>query len=214
MYFVMKWICELQVLKNKIAIILAGQLDVDLSCYLSPEYYIIAVDGGLDHLASLDIGCDILIGDMDSIGNKQYNGVQLVFDTVKDDTDFVCALKHAREYNSNALIEVFGFASINRLDHVIANISVIDKGMKFISKNQEMVLLTEDTTINKDEYIYYSFYALSEVEAFSLSGFKYPLSNYNLKPFDPLCVSNELSLNCGKIEISNGRVIMIKSKSN
>lgn len=214
MYFAMRWIHELQVLKNKIAIILAGQLDVDLYFYLSPEHYVIAVDGGLDHLINQGINCDILIGDMDSIGESRYKGEQIVFDPVKDDTDFVCAIKHAKKYNSKAPIEVFGFASTNRLDHVIANISVIDKGMKFISNNQELRLLTEDTIVNRDEYCYYSFYALSEVEAFTLSGFKYPLLNYQLKPFDPLCVSNELSEDCGKIEISNGRVIIIKSKSN
>lgn len=205
---------ELQPLKNKIAIVLAGQLDVDLSCYLSPEYYLIAVDGGLDHIIASGHRADILIGDLDSVTAIDHEGPRLVFDSVKDDTDFVCAINHALDYNADAQIFVFGFGSIDRIDHVLANLSVIRSNMQFISNNQHITLLTADTVVESDDYQYYSFFSLDLVSRFSLSGFKYPLTDYCLKPYDPLCVSNELMSDSGKIEISNGRVILIKSKIN
>lgn len=201
-------------LKTSVAIVLAGQIDLDLKTVITPEQFIIAVDGGLDHLSKYGLQPDILIGDLDSISDQQYQGSKLVFDSIKDDTDFVCALKYANENYPNAEINVFGFASLNRIDHVLANLSVINQQMTFISANQEIMLITENTTLIADQYKYYSFFGLESVNQFSLSGFKYPLTNYSLKPFDPLCVSNELVANSGTIELSNGRVILIKSKIN
>lgn len=201
-------------LKSKIAIILAGAIDVDLSRYITNDHYIIAVDGGYEHLLQQQIECDILIGDMDSITSENYNGPQICYDPVKDDTDFVCSIKHAKSYNSQAQIAVFGFGSINRIDHVLANLSAITSEMIFISNNQQITVLDRNTSIVADQYQYYSFFALTPVNEFSLSGFKYPLVNYQLNPFDPLCVSNELSSTEANIEISNGRVLCIKSKSN
>lgn len=214
MYSMMKWISELPNLKNKIGIILAGQVDVNLSDHINTDYYVIAVDGGYDHLLTQNLSCDILIGDMDSISSLNYIGKQLRYDSVKDDTDFICALNHAKEYNTHADIEVFGYASLNRIDHVLGNLSAITENVKFVSQNQQIIVLESDTLIVADEFKYYSFFALSPVQQFSLTGFKYPLVNYQLNPFDPLCVSNELSFNNAKVEISNGRVICIKSKFN
>lgn len=214
MYLVIKWTSELQSLKSNVAIVLAGEIDVNLTDYLNHDDFVIAVDGGLDHLLAVGLTPDILIGDLDSISTTNYNGQQVVYDSVKDDTDFVCAIKYAKANYPNTEIRVFGFASLNRLDHVLANLSVIQPGMTFISDNQTIQLLSEEFIAEQDEYQYYSFISMSTVNQFSLTGFKYPLTNYQLRPFDPLCVSNELIANSGKIEISNDCVIMIKSKNN
>ncbi len=209
----MIWTQELLTLKSKIAIILAGTIDVDLQQQLTGFNYIIAVDGGLNHLTKAGIKPDILIGDLDSV-TSQFDGQTLKFDPIKDDTDFKCAIKYVEQNFANVQIDVYGFNSLDRLDHVIANLANITSNIKLISDNQQIYLINHDTVVEGDEYKYYSFFSTEVINQFSLEGFKYPLSDYQLKPFDPLCVSNQLINNSGTIRISNGQLLVIKSKNN
>ncbi len=204
---------ELTFLKNKIAIILAGEIDCDLLNELQSFTFIIAVDGGYDHLVKAGIKPDILIGDLDSLSSI-VNCPVVAFDPVKDDTDFKCAINYVEDNFNSSSITVFGFASINRIDHVIANLANMEPNITFKSNNQEITVIENDCLLTSDDYKYISFFSTTQINSFSITGFKYPLSNYTLNPFDPLCVSNELITNSGKISISNGRVIVIKSKQN
>lgn len=197
-------------LKDRAVIVLAGSLDLNLSDYINDTDYIIAVDGGYDHLLCASLKPDITIGDFDSVNNL-IDGSILKFDSVKDDTDFKCALDYASNTLGFKQICVFGFTSLNRIDHVLSNISNITANCTFISANQQISLLEGTSKVKRDEYKYLSFYSLEIVDKFTLVGFKYPLTNYQLRPFDPLCISNELTDDSGTIEISNGRVVMIKS---
>lgn len=211
MYFVMKWMSELKLLKNKVAIILAGELDLNLNEYITSDMFVIAVDGGYNHLLAADIKPNLVIGDMDSI-TQEVSVDTIKFDTVKDDTDFKCAINYVNDNITDCHIFIFGFGSLNRLDHVIANLSVIEENMTFISANQKITTANSSIELTSSEYKYISFFALSSINKFNLVGFKYPLDNYKLNPFDPLCVSNELEGNSGEIDISNGQLLIIESK--
>ncbi|WOO87156.1 thiamine diphosphokinase [Mollicutes bacterium LVI A0039] len=200
-------------LKSRAVVVLAGAIDVDLNEYITAEDYVIAVDGGLDHLERFGTTADILIGDLDSVATS-YPGEVKQFDPVKDDTDFKCSLDYIQANNIASTIVVFGFASLNRIDHVFANIANIIPNVTFISNNQQITLIDQDTVFEQDEYRYYSFFALEVIDEFSLVGFKYPLDMYCLHPLDPLCISNELEQKTGKIKISNGSLIVIKSLDN
>ncbi len=202
---------ELKSLKNKVAIVLAGDIDLNLADHITDDMFVIAVDGGYNHLLAANVEVDLLIGDMDSIC-KQVSVPKIQFDTVKDDTDFKCAINYVKDNIIDCHIFIFGFSSLNRLDHVIANLSVIENNMTFISANQMITVVNESSLIVASQYKYVSFFALTPINNFSLIGFKYPLNDYHLVPFDPLCVSNELIENSGKIEISNGRLLIIQSK--
>ncbi len=209
----MIWTQELLTLKSKIAIVLAGAIDLNLQQQLSRYEFIIAVDGGLNHLTKVGIKPDILIGDLDSV-TEQFDGQILKFDPVKDDTDFKCAINYVKQNFDNFQIDVYGFNSLDRLDHVIANLANITNDIKLVSDNQQIELISHDITVEEDEYKYYSFFSKEVVEQFTLVGFEYPLTDYQLKPFDPLCVSNRLVSNSGTIKVSNGQVLVIKSKNN
>lgn len=198
-------------LKNKVLLVLAGEVDIDLNQIIDEYDLIIAVDGGLKHLDKICVSPDFLIGDLDSSSNFSTSKI-IKFDSEKDDTDFACAINFINENFNVNNFDVVGFASLNRVDHVLTNLSLIDEKMKFISNNQEIYCKSEDFTVIADEFQYISFYSLSVIESFTLSGFKYPLDNYTLKPFDPLCISNELVDFEGKVSVSDGKVIVIKSK--
>lgn len=213
MYSVTKWMLELKTLKNRVAIILAGAIDLELSSVLTTTDYIVAIDGGYNHLLNYDIQPDILIGDLDSIKVKPECDV-IELNPIKDDTDFIAGLNFVTENYPELPITVYGFNSLDRLDHVIANLAVLRTNTTYVSKNQTIELIDCSVSVIKDQYQYISFFSFDVINEFSLTGFKYPLTNYELKPFDPLCVSNELIANCGQISISNGSLIMIKSKKN
>ena len=46
--------------------------------------------------------------------------------------------------------------------------------------------------ITKDKYKYISFFNVYDDTIITLKGFKYNLSNYTMKRFDNLCLSNEI----------------------
>lgn len=204
---------EFQSLKDRAVIVLAGSIDLDLAKLITADDYIVAVDGGYDHLHNAGLTPDIVIGDFDSIAHD-YLGKKLQLSPVKDDTDFKCALNYINQNHLAKQIVVVGFASLNRIDHVLANLANAHGNISFVSANQHIQLTTESVVVKRDDYKYYSFFALEQITDFTLSGFKYPLTNYCLKPFDPLCVSNELIADSGTIEISNGKLIIIKSLLN
>lgn len=198
-------------LKTKqVAIVLAGSVEDDLFPMIKHCDVVIAVDGGYNSIVHTNIDVDIIIGDMDSI-NSFSSGDKIVYPSQKDDTDFKLALDYAKRNYYDYDILVFGFASIDRIDHVISNLAVIDDNVRFISLNQEISLHTSSFEVLKDKFVYYSFYALEPINDFSLRGFEYELDNYQLLPFDPLCISNKLASNGAVVEFGNGRLLMIKS---
>ena len=64
----------------------------------------------------------------------------------------------------------------------------------------------------KDEYYYYSFFALEDVSGLSLNGFKYSLNDYNLSHMSSLGVSNEILKDSASLTYSSGKLLLIKTK--
>lgn len=213
MFSMSKWMSVLKSLKTRVVVVLAGDLDLDLHYHISKQDIVIAIDGGYNHLLAANLKPNVVIGDLDSIAGKPDCKV-ISFDPVKDETDFKCGLNYIAENYNSLPIVVFGFSSMSRIDHLIANLANIQCNATYMSANHMVQLLQADTVITADQYKYYSFFSFEIIDRFSLSGFKYPLVDYQLKPFDPLCVSNELIEEIGDISISNGQVLMIKSKFN
>ena len=91
--------------------------------------YVIAADGGYDHLVKDGIVPDLLIGDMDSI-NKEVNISNCKkLPVKKDDTDMIAAIKEGLQKRYTQF-EIYG-ALGGRLDHTIANIQTLF----FLKKN-------------------------------------------------------------------------------
>ena len=110
-------------IKNKkVVLIASGEYHNEYQ--YNPDDYIIAVDGGYDHLMKQGITPDLLIGDLDSIKSQIKPSQQLIkLPKEKDDTDSLYALKEAikRGFNSFSL---FGFLG-NKFNHSLANIQCL-----------------------------------------------------------------------------------------
>lgn len=191
--------------------VLAGIIDCPL--IVQRDSIIVAVDGGYNFCVANDIEPTIVIGDLDSvIGEISTNVLKL--NPVKDDTDFAVALQYVLSNYPDMSIDVYGFASLSRIDHVLTNLAIIQPGIQFITKNQRVNCYQSSFSVTKSEFTYISFFGLTNVDNLNLSGFKYNVNNYDLTPFDPLFVSNELNDNQGYVEFNNGKLIVIESINN
>lgn len=96
---------------------------------LQPDDYLIAVDGGLNHLTRLGIPPNLIIGDLDSANPQEVlrareNGIEVQqYPSEKDETDLELAITIVLERGYHHLLLVAGLGG--RLDQTLANLSLL-----------------------------------------------------------------------------------------
>lgn len=186
--------------------------------------YVIAVNGGSKHARKFGLIPDVIIGDLDSISEKDYlfflnNGtVFKKYDPIKDKTDVQLAIEYAMEYGFKEILLVCVFG--NRLDHILANIfllmKVVEAGIsvKIVDEFQEIILIYKSGRIEGNIGDVVSLIPLtSTVSGLKLSGLKYVPKNGILKMTDTLGISNVLTKKSATITINNGKLLLIKPNS-
>ena len=197
-------------------ILFLGQ-NIDISKYDLSDSFIIGVDKGCYILTKNNICYDLAVGDFDSVCDAEYNMLEkyakniIKLNPIKDKTDTFVALTEALKISKD--IKILGGISGKRIEHLFANICLLEKypNIEMLDDDTLIKVLDNDTFINYPDYKFVSFYALKD-SFISLSGFKYNLDKYELKLYDPLCISNEVKENA-LIKIHNGKVLMILSKN-
>lgn len=187
---------------------------------------IIAGDRGLEALYQLKIVPNHIVGDFDSVSPEilefYKNQSQIIFHTYhpeKDNTDTDIALKLAISLKSSA-ITIMG-ALGRRMDHAIANIHILKDALEtnipcqILDEHNRIYLINKEITLEKNR-VYGKYISLipltSEVKDLTLTGFKYPLDNYDLPIGTSLGVSNEIVENIAQIKMKKGILIVIESK--
>ena len=84
--------------------------------------YVMAVDGGYDHLQKIGVRADIVLGDFDSVSEEPKGIRACKFPRDKDDSDLQLTLTRLLAYDYDTVF-VFG-ALGGRLDHLMANLRV------------------------------------------------------------------------------------------
>lgn len=209
---------------KKCAIFLNGNIE-DYSFIkkkLIDDLFIIGVDGGIRHIESLDLKPDLLLGDFDSFSYKEathYKNAELrKYNSEKEYTDGEIAIKYVIENNYN---QVFIFGALgNRMDHSLANISMLEKlndnNIKGIisDKNNEIIFLKEKLILNDFDFDYFSIIPISKkVEGIFIKGAKYELENALLLRTESRGVSNEFIGKKVEITVKKGKALLIKSNS-
>lgn len=189
---------------------------------ISSADYIICADGGTKHAYKMGIKPDLIIGDFDS-SNKVYIeyyktlGIKCEkYPIEKDKSDsHICILK-ALEFSDE--IVLMG-ATGSRLDHTLANISLlklgVDKGVKIYiaDKQNKIYLINKNITIRGKPGEYFSVIPLTQrVEGISISGAKYDLNDAVMEIGNPYGTSNEFREENVEIKIKNGYLLVIISK--
>ena len=185
----------------------------DLTKYDLKDKFVVGIDKGA-YLATINnIELDLAVGDFDSVTLEELKTINakkiIKLNPIKDETDTLYALRLCKNFDKLYLL---GGISGKRIEHFVSNLMLFKefKNLVLIDDNSLIRLCDYEENFQKDEYKFYSFFALSEVEGLSLSGFKYELTDYTLKPFDTLGVSNEL-VSDGLLSFKSGELLLIKT---
>lgn len=186
---------------------------------------VIAVDGGLAAAKRLNIRPDAIVGDFDTVRGElleKYRKIEgIAFEQhrpEKDETDTELALCTAMEAGVNDIV-LLG-ATGGRLDHSIGNIHLLyeylQKGVNasIVDEKNRLYILDRGKAYRSGEVWgkYISFLPLTEeVHGITLKGFKYPLTDRDIRIGTSLCISNELEEETGTITFRDGVLICVES---
>jgi thiamine pyrophosphokinase len=180
--------------------------------------YLIAADGGYEHLKRLGIEPDMVLGDFDSTPAPKHPNV-VKHPPMKDDTDMLLAVKTGLKMGYKNFILLGGMGG--RLDHTLANI----QALVYLSRRGARGILfgagTAMSAITNSKFnfdasacgIVSVFCSGDKAEGVNLTGLKYPLIEATLTDEMPLGVSNEFTGAPSEISVKKGSLIILWQES-
>ncbi len=212
---------------QKIGIVSGGSVNADFARqWIETVDYVIVADSGMECMRSIGKNPDMIIGDFDSVGAetlayfKGQDGItwkQLIPE--KDDTDTEFAIRQAIALGAKKIL-LLG-ATGTRLDHVLANVSLLGIGLQehvtiiMMDEHNRIRMLDKGLTIKKSEQ-YGSFVSLipysGAVKHIYLEGFKYPLQDFTMEQFNSIGISNEIIDEKAEIRFEEGVLLMIEAR--
>jgi len=200
--------------KKRCYIVGAG-INFGLDFVVTEGDFVIAADGGFDHLLKQGIAVDLSIGDYDSISKKPDHSNTIVLDKDKDYTDTYEAIRHGIAIGYDNFYIYCGTGG--RFDHTFANIQALG----FLSQdNKRGYLIDKDHVITAitNSSISFDSGCRGLISVFSytdkslgvyLKGLKYELDNYCLTSTSPIGVSNEFTGVDSVVSVEEGTLIVI-----
>lgn len=210
--------------EKKCIVIGAGDLTVG-TVQVQEEDLVIAVDGGLSYCGLLEVEPDILIGDFDSVSEKEREAVEELANQIpdrvirlereKDDTDMLAALKLGLEWGYRSF-RIYGGTG-GRLDHTLANIQCLlylkNHGAEgYLCDGSSLIFVIKDEEISFQPTMegYLSLFALGrEAKGVTIRGMKYPLDRAVLHNDFPIGISNEFVGEQGVVAVEDGELVGI-----
>lgn len=190
--------------------------NIDLAKYDFNNKIVVGVDRGayLAYLANIKL--DYAIGDFDSISRDELEVLSsytkvVKLNPIKDDTDTLYALKMFAQYER---LIILGGITGKRIDHFVANLKLFYEFPKLVMVDDNTIikLCDKESNFQKDEYNFYSFFALEDVDDLSLKGFKYEVNQVHLSHTSNIGVSNEIVADNAFLSYSKGKLLLIKTK--
>jgi len=202
-------------------IFLNGVIENDefVKSIIEKDAFLVAVDGGFNHIKRLGLTPNLILGDFDSSEYKMAlasEGKIHKYSSDKNATDGEIAIDYVieKEFDAVMIIGALG----NRIDHMLSNISMLEKlseaGItgKIIGYKNEINFLRDELTLDRGKYKYFSVLAISEmVSGLSIKNSRYDLDYSDLKRSESLCISNEFLEETVTISLVKGKAIVIKS---
>lgn len=214
---------------NTAVIISGGDIDRDFAlAFLNRKKarFLIGADRGIHFLRQHGIVPTHIVGDFDSSKaedleyfKKNTDVPVRIFQPEKDVTDTQIAVDLAVSLGSG---EIYIFGGMGRrADHLLANIRTLavprKKGIAcYLVDPFNRIRVIDGTLILKRAECfgkYVSLFAMGgQVTGLTLTGFKYPLSDYTMSGDDPLGVSNEIVEEKAEISFQSGLLIVAESR--
>lgn len=176
---------------------------------------IIAADGGYDTLKSLGITPDLLLGDMDSVSDRESTVESILFPVRKDETDSFLAYREGvkRGYTKFMLYGCVG----GRDDHTFANYSLLIYGkerghdLTIVGKECDIsAIKNESVTVMRLPKKHLSLFAFgASARGVNISGAEYEAKDIMLTPEYPLGVSNRFTGAEVTVRVDDGILILM-----
>lgn len=213
---------------NKGNCILIGAGDLTISeIPIGENDLCIAVDGGYEYCKLLEITPDYILGDFDSISEKEAEGVAeiaraeedkvIILPVEKDDTDMLAAIKLglSKGYQSFRIYGGMG----GRIEHTIANIQCLlylkeHDAVGYLMDGTGMILVAKEEEISFQDSLegYMSLFSMGDKATVTIENMKYLLKEQEVTNSFPIGISNEFVLGeKGKVTVHEGSVMMIVS---
>ena len=212
--------------KRKIILFANGELfgGRDLIGQISKNDYLIAVDGGLNHMITLGLQPDLIIGDLDSIDKATLNHhkkqqVKIEqYPIQKDQNDLELAIQAALKMAPQVIWIVAALG--NRIDQTLANIFLLtradlaDIDVHLVDGQRDVFLIRQHTTLTGLKGQRVSLIPINgPVNGIRTEGLAYPLKCESLYPHQTRGISNYLTDAKATITIEHGLLLCVHSKS-
>jgi thiamine pyrophosphokinase len=182
--------------------------------------FLMAVDGGYNHMERLGLTPDVIVGDLDSINLDDTNelenkGIEIKkYPVHKDETDLELAVDHILN-SGYEKINILG-ATGGRTDHFLGTILLFsnpkyqDKEIKIWTDQEEIFYCKNDQAITGNQGDLISLIPISDqVMGISTQGLLYPLKNEPLVRWKSRGISNRMSEFDVKIHFKAGSLLCI-----
>ena len=215
-------------LMNKGNCILIGAGDLMISeIPIGENDMCIAVDGGYEYCKLLEITPDYILGDFDSISEKEAENVAeiakteedkvIILPVEKDDTDMLAALKLGLSEGYRKF-RIYGGMG-GRIEHTIANIQCLlylkeHNAVGYLMDGTGMILVAKEEEISFQDSLegYMSLFSMGDKATVSIENMKYLLEEQEITNSFPIGISNEFILGKkGKVTVHKGAALMIVS---
>ena len=187
---------------------------------LQADDYIIAADGGTNHLMKMGILPEIVIGDLDSVDENTLFELTSAearieqYSEDKDETDIELALRYAVELQPASILIVGALGG--RLDQTLANLSILtgpvlsgidirlDDGVEevFFCRKQAEVRGRSGDIVSLIPWH-------DSVEGVTTEGLQWPLYSETLYPHKSRGVSNEMLKEVASIRVQSGLLLVV-----
>ncbi len=212
---------------DKFALVVAnGEVSTEfwLQQVLGSADFVVACDGGANHLHSLGIIPDLFVGDSDSVSEEsrewlRSNQVKLELSSVeKDETDLELALLSlvGKGHSRIDVVAALG----QRVDHELANLMLLTDSrfdgldIRVVSESQQIRVVRQSAGFDRIDGEILSLIPVHGEAIFkSTQGLKWELNNDSLLPGPARGVSNELVADAATIELESGIVLAIQTSS-
>ena len=181
----------------------------------SPGDYVIAADRGYDSLMAYGVTPDLVVGDFDSLGYTPSHPNVITLPAQKDDTDMVFALRRGLELGYRRFVLLGGVGG--RLEHTLANLQLLDwlttqgaTGFLAGEKTAATALRNGTLTFPPTMSGYLSVFCNSgSAKGVTLTGLKFPLTDYTVSAQFPIGVSNEFTQEAATVSVENGSLLLL-----
>ena len=192
---------------------------------INEEDFLIAVDGGLNHLTALGLKPNLIIGDMDSVDGElleKFRKQDVAIEKHppdKDQNDLELAIQAAVNMHPKTIWIIAALGK--RIDQTLANIflltreDLIDINTHIIDGVRDLFLIRKEASISGEKGQRVSLIPIQgPVKGIRTEGLEFPLYNETLYPDRTRGISNRMTDVQARIAIEDGVLLCIHKLTN